>query len=213
MTQTNTHTREPDFAVPEGVFWEGTTLTDIEKHAGPWESWAQQCHAVSLAIVRSGLLTTSDARVARGAARGVFGQHSWIVLGTDCYDPRAELLDPTLWSYDHARSPLLLVTDMTRETHRPHGFGSIFGCGMPCSGGGEPIELDPASLDADARSFLRLLGPLDIRGWMQLLHSPVGGWPADKIVAAAYADQRLRALIPIDLVGMLTDLNPEGLYR
>lgn len=202
--------REPDFDIPELVFWEETTLADIEEHAGPWETWAQQCHAVSLAIVKSGLLIDS-ARVARGTALGVRGQHSWIVLGDDVYANDADILDPTLWSYDGARSPLLLRTNASRGTHRPHGLGSIFAVGKPASTGGEPIEL--SGLSQDAQSFLDILGPLDIRGWMQLLHSPVQGWPAKEIITAAYADKRLCALIPIDIVGLVTDLNPEGLYR
>lgn len=143
----------------------------------------------------------------------IANQHSWVVLGENCYDPRAEILDPTLWSYDNARSPLLLLTDMTRQTHQPHGSGSIFSAGMPSSRGGEPIELDQNALGADARRFLALLEPLDVQGWMQLVHSPVQGWPAGEIIAAAYADQRLRALVPIDILGMTTDLNPKGLYR
>ena len=38
------------------------------------------------------------------------------------------------------------------------------------------------------------------------------GWPSREIIAAAYADDRLRVLIPIDIVGMLTDANPGGLF-
>ncbi len=203
---------DPDLRLPDGVFTEAVVLTDLERAVGPWPSWARQCHALSLGIVTSGLLR-GPARVARGAASRVHGQHSWIVLGEDCYDPRAQILDPTLWSYDAARSPLLLHTDASHGTHRPHGAGFIFDHGKPASHGGEPIDIDRAGLSRLGRRFLDLLGPLDVHGWYDLLHSPVGGWPAGEIIAASYRDKRLRALIPIDIVGMTTDLNPGGLYR
>lgn len=41
--------------------------------------WAQQCHAVSIALVKSGFvhdLLGFHPRVARGTAKGVAGQHS-----------------------------------------------------------------------------------------------------------------------------------------
>lgn len=43
-------------------------------------------------------------------------------------------------------------------------------------------------------------------------HAPVGGWPSGEITKAVYQTEALSALIPIDRVGMHTDLNPEGLY-
>ena len=67
----------------------------------PVESWAQQCHSISLAIIQAGLVP--GARVARGSCRGVGSQHSWIVDGWNCYDPDAKIIDPTLWSYARGR--------------------------------------------------------------------------------------------------------------
>ena len=40
---------------------------------------------------------------------------------------------------------------------------------------------------------------------------PVGGWPAGEIFEAMTHTKGLEALVPIDLLGMLTDLNPDGL--
>jgi hypothetical protein len=53
---------------------------------------------------------------------------------------------------------------------------------------------------------------LDIRGWHVLAHSPVRGWPAAEIIGAMYDTPRLKMIPPIDIVGMLTDKNPNGLY-
>ena len=68
-----------------------------EEILAPLDDWAGQCHAASLKLVRHGDL--GACRVARGACRGVLGQHSWVVLGDDCYDKLATIIDPTLWSY------------------------------------------------------------------------------------------------------------------
>ena len=54
---------------------------------------------------------------------------------------------------------------------------------------------------------------LDRQGWEQLLNAPVGGWPASNIIHCADADERLAMAIPVDVVGMITDINPNGLYR
>lgn len=79
-----------------------------------------------------------------------------------------------------------------------------------------PLNKKPAGkvvMDDLVQLFLELLGPLDLAGWAQLLHAPVGGWPAREIIAFAYRTKRLSALIPIDVVGMATDVNPNDLYR
>lgn len=191
----------------------------IEGHGG-FDAFAHNCHAASLAVVRSGRLPEGS-RVARGTCRGVLGQHSWIVVPAETrqgyvplvYDPSATVLDPTLWSYDETADRVMVAdNDLTRR--RPHGVGSIWDSPLPRSFGGEPII--PDGLTPYASSFLDLcsatVGALDIRFWIVLLNGPMEGWPASEVVAAAYADKRLSALIPIDIVGMLTDINPGGLY-
>lgn len=37
-------------------------------------------------------------------------------------------------------------------------------------------------------------------------------WPAAEIIAAIDDTKALSALVPIDILGMLTDRNPSGLY-
>jgi hypothetical protein len=182
----------------------------IEK---PLEEWHHDCHRVSLAIVRTGVLG-SKARVARGTCAHVGGQHSWIAVTGDCYDAYSPIVDPTLWTY-RADVPRLLVTSLYAFGHRPHGAGRIFEWGQPTCGDGEPISLTPSEpLSPLARDFLALLGPLDLRGWMILAsEAPVEDWPAGEILAAMDDTPVLRALVPIDRLGMLTERNPGGLYR
>lgn len=173
---------------------------------GDLDQWAGRCHEASLRVVK----TTGVGRVARGVARGVPSQHSWITLG-DPYDEEAAIIDPTLWSYDGG------VTGVWRGTladgrHVPHGAGSIWEWGRPSPGDGPVITLPTDGLSREAQAFLRMLGPLDMEGWSVLAHAPVGGWPAGEIIAAMYGVDRLSQHIPIDIVGMVTDLNPSGLY-
>jgi hypothetical protein len=41
----------------------------------------------------------------------------------------------------------------------------------------------------------------------------MGGWPASEILVRFLEDHPdHEAVVPIDIVGMLTDLNPDGLY-
>lgn len=180
------------------------------EHYVDHQDWAHQCHSVSLEIVRSDLFTL--ARVARGSCRGVTGQHSWVVLGDDCYDPYAPILDATLWSYQPSQ-PVIWRGRLASGLHHPHGEGSIYQWGRPAAGDGEPVTLAPSRpLSAEAQQFLAELGPLDPRGWAHLCHAPVEGWPSREIVEAILDTPGLRALVPIDIAGMLTDRNPGGLY-
>lgn len=186
------------------------TESQFETAVGkPLRSFALQCHAASVALVRSGVL--GESRVARGTVEGVPGQHSWVVLGMDCYAPDAVIVDPTLWSY---RDDVVGVWSgpPSAYSHRPHGWGSIWEWGNPNAGSGEPIMLDVEGLSCFAQTFLGLVGPLSLEGWRSLFNAPVGGWPAAEIVDAAADHPQLRALIPVDRVGMLTDRNPGGLY-
>jgi hypothetical protein len=132
----------------------------------------------------------------------VGGQHSWVVLGDDCYDATAEIVDPTLWSYDSTVEGIWYGSYRDKR-HTPFGKGSIFRYGRPDTPTGEIIKLS-APLSRDAQSFLDLLGPLDRRGWAVLAHAPIGNWPAAEILGAMHDDPRLSALVPIDIIGMLT---------
>lgn len=173
------------------------------------DTWWRNCHAASLAIVKAGIYP--NARVARGLARNVPGQHSWVVLG-DVYDHDAEIIDATMWSYDPTVRSVLRTTVGAR-THFAHGCGIFLNGSRPYNHGGTVVKLEPSTkLGAEAREFLAMLGPLDHAGWMDVANMPVEGWPAVEIIAAMDDTEGLSALIPIDVLGHLTDRNPGGLY-
>lgn len=181
---------------------------DVDEVLHPLDAYAHQCHQASLTIVKARIFP--GARVARGAAVGVPGQHSWVVLGGDVYAPMA-IVDPTVWSYT-GRKPEVTYYPVVGPGYTPHGSGSILTSPKPYHYGGETIELE-GDLGPSVRRFLEMVGPLDVRGWMHLFNSPVQyGWPAREIISAAYLQKNLRAYIPIDIVGHLTDYNPGGLY-
>jgi hypothetical protein len=187
----------------------------------PYQDWTSRCHEISLKLLRTGEF--GRGRIARGRAAGVASQHSWIVLGDDCYNPEAVVVDPTvrLWLQragidgGSPDRPLILVDYARNLSHRPHGGGLIWEeAGPPPEPTGDVIELTPTTpLSREARDFLDSLGPLDIHGWMTVAHYPVQGWPAGEIFAAMDDTKPLSSLIPIDILGMATDRNPEGLYR
>jgi hypothetical protein len=186
--------------------------TDFAEMVGkPLESYAHQCHAASIALVQSGLLPgPDDWRVARGSCRYVPGQHSWVVLG-DVYKPRL-IIDPTLWSY-RDQEPNVLVCGRALGWHVPHGSGTLIWSGDWPTGNGPIITLDESALSLTARSFLAEIGPMDAQGWARLASGPVEkGWPAKEIIEAMLDDTRLRAFVPIDTQGHLTDRNPGGVY-
>jgi hypothetical protein len=173
----------------------------------------QNCHAVSLALVQSGL-AGPDARVVRGWAKGVSSQHSWVAVG-DAYDMDAHIIDATLWSYDDS------VPDVWQGTlrdgiHHPHGAGHFMkGTTPPQHEGGKTIHLTPSTpLSREANRFLSSIGaPFDRPGWSRVAHLPVEGWPAKEIIEAILDTDSLAVLVPIDIAGNLTDRNPSGLYR
>lgn len=191
----------------------------IEEMLGrPLSSFHHDCHSASLHVVRTGVF--GPARVARGTARGVFGQHSWIVAGEpapyrerpDPWDLDAVIADPTLWSYQDAE-PYVHFAKNSLKTHVPHGSGSIWASGHPANC--EPEEAvslewrQPPSKAAQV--FTEVLGPLDKAGWITLAHYPVQGWPSGEIIGAV-ADTFGEAQIPIDILGMTTERNPGELY-
>lgn len=187
----------------------------VEQTLAPLDQYAHQCHAAALELVRSGVLGRS--RVARGSCAGVGGQHSWAVVGGDCYDDAAVIVDATAWSYG-MDVPRVWVTTMSESPHRPHGYGNLLDIGIPYPDGGEHIEL-AVDLSPRGRLFVqmvyRTLGGhvrLDRRWWARLANGPMGGWPSSEIIAAMKDTPELTALVPIDIVGMVTDRNPGGLY-
>lgn len=179
----------------------------------PLDRWHGKCHGVSLAVVQAELFPR--ARVARGWCRGVAGQHSWVILSDDPYADRTVVIDPTLWTYDPA-VPDVHVSTVGAGRHRPHGYGpSLFAAGRPRRGSGPVVRLSDAGLSvlsAVALSWVELMGPLDLAGWSSLAHGTMVGWPAGEVLHAMHLTRELKALVPIDLIGMLTDLNPHGLY-
>lgn len=177
------------------------------------EAWHNRCHEVSITLVRAGLFG-SEARVARGWCEGVTSQHSWIAVSGDCYDRSAKIVDPTLHTFRADVTDVLWSGSLLAPGwHHPHGEGKIWDYGRPYHHGKETVELDRVGLSIQARTFLDMIEPLDVQGWVQLAHAPVGGWPASEIVGKMYDDDRLRALVPIEVVGMITDRNPNELYR
>jgi hypothetical protein len=183
------------------------TPADFENAVGAkLREFDLNCHAASIALVKAGIGT----RVARGTTPGIAGQHSWVVFGHDCYDPKARVLDPTLWSYT-GEEPYIWEGLASERPHTPHGHGSIWAWGRPDYPTGPVITID-AEWSREAANFLGILGPLDMNGWRQLAHAPVQGWPAGEILAAMHGVPEIAQWIPIDRIGMLTDVNPGGLY-
>lgn len=186
------------------------TIEAIENAIGGLQKWAHKCHECSLAMVRTGLLPAT-ARVARGFHPQITSQHSWVVIG-DPYDTGSLILDGVLWSYLGTKP----VTFCGRSTkHYPKGKGNIWQAGKPPHPVGKIVQLKHHDrLSEYARDFLMRAGPegLDAAGWHVLANSPVQGWPAKEIITAMYRTDNLAAFIPIDVVGMVTDLNPGNLY-
>lgn len=176
----------------------------------PTEAWKDACHAISLEVVKAGLVP--GGRIGRGWATGVNGQHSWVFVGDDPYDPYALIVDPTL-TVNWGKEPSIWQGTLRDKVHRPHGMGDIWQFGRPPYPVEEIIPLPTEGLSEWAIEFLDILGPLDRRGWHALLKGPMEGWPSKEVVTAASKVSTLATLIPIDILGMLTDANPGGLYR
>lgn len=182
----------------------------VTKALGGLDEWYHRCHEASLELVRSGVLP-EGARVARGSHTSVLGQHSWVVIG-DPYAADVTIIDPTLWSYLEEQLAFVEISSGSDTRYRPHGAGSIWEYGRPPEPAGPVITL-ATKLSPAAQLFLDMIGyGLDRRSWSILANAPVGGWPAKEILGAMYDDERLSALVPIDVIGMVTDRNPGNLY-
>ena len=183
------------------------------------DSWYHQCHRAAVALVTSGFYGP-DARVARGTCTAVGGQHSWVVVppsdtdewrlsieGGLVYHPDARIVDPTRWSYDSSVDGIWEGPNLGE--YRPHGHGDIWEWARPADTyitGEDEIELTPATpLSAGALGFLDMCGPLGRRGWSDLVHSPMGGWPSSEIVAAVDDTPGMSAIIPIDILAHVTN--------
>lgn len=189
-----------------------TIFDDICTLMEPLDRWGRKCHAASFHIVNSGVIPSS-CRVARGSHPGVLGQHSWVVIGMDVYNPSG-IVDPTLWSYDERVRNIVYTTGADMGNWRPHGSGLVWDTGRPQSCVlADAITLTPEEpLSREAREFLRLLGPLDRRGWAHLVHGGMEGWPSGEIIAAMKDTETVSALVPVDIEGMVTLRNPGALY-
>jgi hypothetical protein len=186
----------------------------LAAHIGiPYPDWAKKCHEISFDLLKTGLF--GPGRIARGWAPGILGQHSWIVLGHNVYAPNAVIVDPTLSHWQGTPELGIFVDKAENMQHTPHGKGSIWGYGRPDEPAGNTVELTPAfELSQDARNFLSwdVLGPLDRMGWNQLANGVMEEWPSDEIIAAMDDTPALRTLVPIDILGMVTDRNPLRRY-
>lgn len=199
-------------------------LKEVAEAIGwPHTQWQANCHSVSHAIVTAGLIP--HARVARGTCEGVLGQHSWIVAPTadgalgDCYADNAVIVDPTLWTYRDDVTDICIGRADEHGWHHPFGKGDhIMNVGRPPKpqAGEKLVTLAPdayEALSADARYWVdRMFGPLTRDGWFDLAHTTVIGWPSDEIIRAMRLTPGLGQLVPIDIVGMLTNLDPRALY-
>lgn len=181
----------------------------------PLDRWRGNCHSVSLRIVKQGLFGPS--RVARGVCKGVSSQHSWVVCSRDdlaCYDRKVRIVDPTLHCHRDDTDGLW-EGSLEDGLHAPHGYANIWEMGCPVPGGQPAIRLE---LPPQAQMFIELMErvtgrPMDHGGRNRLFNGALAGVPVmPEIVKAAYGHDELRGWIPIDIVGMLTDVNPGGLY-
>lgn len=192
-------------------------IDELVARAGmPLGTWWHNCHNVSHALVRAGIWP--GARVARGWAKGVTGQHSWVILDADPYDPDTRIVDPTLWTYDML-TPGVVATTVDAGSHRAHGHGPhIMQAGRPDAPTGDTIELSRrgraclSNGSLGGKFWMDMFGRLDRRGWSTVLNGTMVGWAAAEIVEAAWWTPELRHIVPVDLVGMLTDVNPMGVY-
>lgn len=189
-----------------------TMFDEIAELMDPLDMWDKQCHAASLRIVQSGIIPAS-CRVARGWHPHVRGQHSWVVIGANVYDPSA-IIDATLWSYDDRVTNIVYEQGIAKMNWRPHGAGLIWDTGKPPPPREAPVMLTPTRpLSHAAQHFIDyVLGPLDRRGWSHLVHGGMEGWPSSEIVEAILDTPGLAAVVPIDIQGMVTNRNPDGIY-
>lgn len=178
---------------------------------GDMVQWRNQCHAASLHVVRSGALGP-EARVARGFHGLVSSQHSWVAVGYP-YSTNVFIFDPTLWCHA-GKLPVPMYGTWVElgMMHWPKGLGHYTRNGPIPAATEDPVDLG-CELSVDAQRFLDRIGPLDWRGWHHIATMPVEGWPAAEIIGAMRKNPKLKGFPPIDVVGMLTDENPNELYR
>lgn len=185
------------------------------------KDWGGHCHLVSHLLVRSGLLGEPGphCRVVRGGGAGIGGQHSWVVVG-DPLEPTSVLIDPTAYGWGAADD--LVVTTVGDKRYTAHGYDprSIWDFGRPTGCTPEDAwEVTPpeGGWSESAQTFLDILGPLDLDGWAELAHYPMGAWPSREIIKAIIRDpgmigDRASVRLPIDVASLRGDLNLKELY-
>lgn len=188
---------------------------------GDLTQWRHRCHAASLRLVRSGALPTGS-RVARGVTTHLGGQHSWVVVGdgtglADPYARDAVILDPTAWSYQDGELATPAVWAGQAVDYTPHGAtGNDARLGLPRPASyADVIQPDEAALaaaPAEVFMFFARNGSLDHHGWWALMRCSVDTYPASAMLALMMATPALRALVPVDVLGMATTANPGELY-
>lgn len=182
-----------------------------ERALEPMRQWGQRCHEASVALVSSGAIR--GLQVARGTCMAIGGQHSWVTMG-DPYNIHTIILDPTLWSYTSV-APEVYVGNANKWRHRPKGSGDIFMWGRPPEvPERKAYRLKPPKRgwSPHALQFLMVLGPIDLDGWRMMANAPVQGWPATEIMTQMFADEKIKAFIPADIVGMVIGNECGGLY-
>ena len=190
-------------------------IKKLEQAIGiPFPKWSHDCHKISQAILRTGLL--GEARIARGCCTLVADpEHSWIVLGRDPYCPKALIVDPTLWSYCPEVKGIWKGPNLKR--HFPMGYGDLRDGPKPQRGTGPTIVPTPGQpLSRAALKFIDMISGgqgLDLHGWASLMECNVGGWPASEIVEAMLDTKKLVGVVPIDLRGMLTNRLASYLWK
>lgn len=177
------------------------------------------CHGAAILAVAELAAEGVFARVARGRARYVNGQHSWVVVGDDVWDDDARIVDLTIARERGDDEAQVCLGSARGGFHFPHGAGSIWAAGMPLPDPGDPrpVHLD---LSGPAESFIGIIAAgtgsegttLDLSQWEALARGPMVGWPAGEVIAAMHRNAETSFLVPIDRLGMATMIDPHSCY-
>lgn len=200
------------------------SVQNIENHMQmQWRSWADNPLKSSLALVHSGFFREQaiGARVVTGTHGSFDSDHTWIVFDAaverpedvDIFDPYTEILDLSLWSHMHGINLVQLADSSGDLLWIPAGYGDIEYFGVPESNSiVDAVELTPKRPFSHRASYFltERVGLLDAKGWQQLAHAPLGGWPSREIITAMVQTPAVAPLIPTAIVSVATNLNPQG---
>lgn len=186
------------------------TQAVIEEAIGPIEKFHHQCHAASLALVKSGVLPGKNWRVARGWSRGIGGQHSWAVQG-DPYARSSRVVDITMWSYQRHIAKIYCPKNL--YDHEPHGYGYLVPQVIERPSIPEVTDLPLERLSDETLEWLQMRYPngIGMQDLNRLVNGPMLAWNSREFIGALSLS-RYKQFVPIDIRGMLTDENPGGLY-